>query len=222
MSAFAHIASEALLEARPSTAEFRRLALVYACVAAAVLFLAAIVALGSTDAQASSTVVAFIAAGLIYVLMGAPWNRAIPDETAKLRTDIKTTTSMIGDRARSVAHLRQSIAGFAGRLFDWDGMEGIAPKPYAIADALTFIDKLPSDAPLPDKVYAPGDGEVMFQWLRPGTLIEVGFYGDDTISWFARIPRRDDTNGDNSFDRRYEQRLPPALTDALSALERPA
>jgi hypothetical protein len=58
--------------------------------------------------------------------------------------------------------------------------------------------------------------------LRPGTLIEVGFYGDDTIGWFARIPGRDDTNGDDSFDRRYDQRLPPALIDALSALEKPA
>ena len=105
--------------------------------------------------------------------------------------------------------LRQSIAGYAGRLFDWDGMEGTAPKPDAIADALAFIDQLPSDLSLPDTVYAPGDGEVMFQWQRPETLIEIGFYGDDTVSWFARLPGKACRKGAGAFRRRATNGFSP-------------
>jgi hypothetical protein len=122
------------------------------------------------------------------------------------------------DRARSKGSLKQMIAAYAARVPDWDGMEGTAPRPDAIADALTIIDELPDEVPVPDKVYAPGDGEVMFQWLRPKTLIEIAFYGDDTISWYARIPGEPVSHGDEPFDRRISRTVPKRLADALHSL----
>lgn len=122
------------------------------------------------------------------------------------------------DRAESIRTIKRTIAEYAARAPNWDGMDGIAPKPDAVADALAFIDDLPDDISIPLRVYAPGDGEVMFQWLEPGTLIEVGFYGDDTISWYMRIPGRRDLYGDDEFVRRLGRRLPQPLVDALRAL----
>ena len=129
-----------------------------------------------------------------------------------------SAVNAVSDRATVKAELKELIASYAARQPDWDGMDGIAPRPDAIADALTFVDQLPSSIAIPDDVFAPGDGEVMFQWQRSRIFIEVGFYGDDTISWFARLPGKSDCYGDDPFDRRGGRRISQTLADALQTL----
>jgi hypothetical protein len=123
------------------------------------------------------------------------------------------------DRAMAESDLKQAIATYAARLPNWDGIGGIAPSPDAIADSLTFVNQLSKSIELPDNVYAPGDGEVLFQWRRSGIFIEIGFFGDKTISWYARVSDTEVTYGDDPFDRAQNENLPEALKDALHVVD---
>jgi hypothetical protein len=216
MSVLTEIAQDAWLEAQPTVKDFRRVASIYASVVVLAVVLSVVTAILVTAGGYAQffvlvflfvALIEFVASPSVRVLF-AGWRENPVSQAAAFSLPES-------DRAKSIGLLRQSIAGYAGRLFDWDGMEGTAPRPDAIADALTFIDRFPLESVLPDKVYAPGDGEVMFQWLRPATLIEIGFYGDDTISWYTRIPGRGDVHGDDPFDRHLDLQLPQPLADAL-------
>jgi hypothetical protein len=165
----------------------------------------------------SVTVIAVLLAGSFFFLQPASATKAL-EKLLTVFAYANGVRTAPADRAESIRTIKHTIADYAARAPDWDGMDGIAPRPDAVADALAFIDDLPDDISIPPKVYAPGDGEVMFQWLKPGTLIEVGFYGDDTISWYTRIPGRSDLYGDDEFVRRLGRRLPQPLVDALRAL----
>jgi hypothetical protein len=216
MSILTEIAHDAWLEAQPTMKDFRRVASIYASITllAVVLSVATATLAAAGGYVQSAVVVLLLAAGIHYVARTSVWAPIANWRENSVSKDAPFSFEKT-DRAKSIGLLRQSIAGYAGRLFDWDGMEGTAPRPDAIADALTFIDRFPPESVLPDRVYAPGDGEVMFQWLRPATLIEIGFYGDDTISWYARVPGRADVHGDDPFDRHLDRQLPQPLADAL-------
>jgi hypothetical protein len=216
MSALTQIAQHAWLEAQPTAKDFRRIVLVYA---AAAFFSIVLFAVAATSAAAEGSVQSSIVALLFALLVNFAASANLTDgwRANLLNTDLPFSLRET-DRAKSIGQLRQSIVSYAGRLVDWDGMEGSAPRPDAIVDALTFIDSFPPESVLPDKVYAPGDGEVMFQWVRPATFVEIGFYGDDTISWYARVPGRADVHGDDPFDRHLDRQLPLPLADALHSI----
>src|SRR5262245_112834 len=132
--------------------------------------------LGSADIK--RLIAAALLPAVILMVAAVIWWLASPAR-GRFASHVKDRSVIQGlDRAKAVSNLKQRIAAYAARLPDWDGMNGTAPSPDAIADALAFVDQLPEQAPVPDNVYAPGDGEVMFQWLRPEAFIEVGFYGD--------------------------------------------
>lgn len=59
-----------------------------------------------------------------------------------------------------------------------------APTSAAIEDALAFLDLLPF-GPIMPKVMVAGDGEVGFYWKTANGYIDVGFYGDGTIRYYA-------------------------------------
>ncbi len=196
--------------------DFRRVASIYGSIVVLAVVLSGVTAILATAGSGTQFSVLVLLFVVWIEFIASP---SVKDLFANGRENPVSRTGVFSlhetDRAKSIGLLRQSIAGYAGRVFDWDGMEGTAPKPDAIADALTFIDSFPPECVLPDKVYAPGDGEVMFQWLRPATLVEIGFYGDDTISWYARVPGRTDVHGDDPFDRHLDGQLPQSLADAL-------
>ena len=64
--------------------------------------------------------------------------------------------------------------------------EGTAVSREAIADALRFLDLLPTDSQVPH-VSIADDGEVNFFRRRPGLYIDVGFFGDGEIHYYARV-----------------------------------
>ena len=79
----------------------------------------------------------------------------------------------------------QQIDHFQNLPDDWDGEGGIAPSWEAANAAKTFLAYL-SDDKLPGECHAVGDGEIVLQWRRADSFIEVAFDGR-TISWYARI-----------------------------------
>lgn len=66
----------------------------------------------------------------------------------------------------------------------WPGAEW--PTEAAFKDAISFIDRLP--VPLSEAPYISlaDDGEVNFAWAQEGMLIDLGFYGSGTYSFYAR------------------------------------
>lgn len=69
---------------------------------------------------------------------------------------------------------------------NWDGAGGHAPPGKAVDEGLAFIDLLPLGTPSPTPFVA-GDGEVGFEWKTANGFIEVSFYGDDHIYFYARV-----------------------------------
>jgi hypothetical protein len=115
--------------------------------------------------------------------------------------------------------LKAIVESYHFRPHDWDGRGGHAPTEEAIGDATSFLDQLHSISLFPDNVFSTGDGEIAFQWRRDLIFVEVGFFGDHTISWFARSeqPETIALNGDDTYDRR-DPKLPSKLVSALLSL----
>jgi hypothetical protein len=119
--------------------------------------------------------------------------------------------------ARQLAYLRERIYRFANRSFDWDGDGGNPPNIDAQMDAHAFLEGIP-DGRMPDVILAPGDGEIVFQWRKDGQFIEVGFYGDGTISWYIdRVDGRSPRHSDDPFDRRNPHMVDQNLMSFLTA-----
>ena len=76
------------------------------------------------------------------------------------------------------------------------------PSPDAIDDALRFVELLPADAPAPH-VSVADDGEVNFFRRGPGLFIDVGFFGDGQIHYYARVDALEiDVDGSAPFSGR--------------------
>jgi hypothetical protein len=114
-----------------------------------------------------------------------------------------------------LTELLETIDAFAARRPNWDGFDGHAPSEESVRDAKFFLNSLSAEL-LPDQAFAPGDGEIAFQWRRGTLFLEIGFYGDDTISWFLRGAKGED-HGDDVYDR-ANPRIPERLSLAFSAI----
>lgn len=68
---------------------------------------------------------------------------------------------------------------------DWDGHGAVPPSLNAVLDTITFLDKRPSDISLPFPQIA-SDGEVGLYWRTDKIHVEIGFYGDGELSYYAR------------------------------------
>lgn len=64
--------------------------------------------------------------------------------------------------------------------------DAVWPDDQAFADARTFIERLPlSLIPMPE-VSLAHDGEINFLWEGDDVYVDLGFYGTETYSYFAR------------------------------------
>jgi hypothetical protein len=72
----------------------------------------------------------------------------------------------------------------------WDGYGGRPASKAAVADALAFLEKRPSDIPLPYAQLA-SDGEVGLYWDSDGVFADVGFYGNGKYSFYAKHTSRE-------------------------------
>lgn len=72
---------------------------------------------------------------------------------------------------------------FRSRSIGWDGEDGLPISEAAFEEGKAFLSLLQKlSLGLPDSTFAPGDGELTFQWKNPA-FCEVAFVGDGTISW---------------------------------------
>ena len=91
----------------------------------------------------------------------------------------------------------------------------VKPTSAAVNEALRFLDALPAGVPSPSVSWAE-DGEVGFYWGGEGIYVDVGFYGDGNISYYASVAAAGiDHNGDEDF---ADGALPPPLVSAIAAL----
>jgi len=79
------------------------------------------------------------------------------------------------------------LFGFLGLDDDWDGYGAQKPANKAVYDALEYLNLIPKGIPMPVSM-ASSDGEIGLFWEQQGYYIDVGFYGDDTYSFYAENP----------------------------------
>ena len=172
-------------------------------------------------------------ATLVFVLSTAsPESAPVPDEvdrvrvpaieptadpvigtaSARLQSDLQYL-EMIGPRAWSKAAagslgasvdqrepLREQIRSLLMEADDHLG--GTPPSKAAIHDALRFVDLLPADSPTPH-VSVADDGEINFFRRRDGLYVDVGFFGDGQIHYYARLEDQGiDVDGSRPFSGR--------------------
>lgn len=76
---------------------------------------------------------------------------------------------------------------------DWDGRGAVPPSRDAVLDTIDFLGKRPPDISLPFPQIA-SDGEVGLYWRTGEIHVEIGFYGDGELSYYARhTPASGDT-----------------------------
>lgn len=78
----------------------------------------------------------------------------------------------------------------------------VRPSRAAVNEALRFADLLPADSPALH-VSVADDGEVNFFRRGPGLFIDVGFFGDGRIHYYARVEASGiDVDGSEPFSGR--------------------
>ncbi len=118
-----------------------------------------------------------------------------------------------------LGNLHRRIEMFSRRDINWDGDDGIPPIGSTVREALRFLDNIKSELSLPHEVYAPGDGEIAFQWRgRDGeSFIEVAFEGNSSISWYAKVGKAAPQNDEQPF-RIGSISLDARLVTAISSI----
>ena len=115
----------------------------------------------------------------------------------------------------AIRGLRERIGGYEDLSRDGSGAADEGPNARAVADAQRFLDLLPRGIGLPG-IAPVSDGEVNFFWKTPRAHLDVGFYGDGNIDYYARCEELDvDDDGSEVFDGRT---LPVAIAKLLNAL----
>ena len=115
----------------------------------------------------------------------------------------------------AIRGLRERIGGYEDLSGDGAGRGAEGPNARAVADAQRFLDLLPRGIGLPG-IAPVSDGEVNFFWKTPRAHLDVGFYGDGNIDYYARCEELDvDDDGSEVFDGRV---LPVAIAKLLNAL----
>lgn len=92
------------------------------------------------------------------------------------------------------ALLLNQLNGLRERGDDYDGYEGRMPSTLAIDDAITFYGRLPAGLKIPRAGASP-DGEIGLFWEGEDYLLDLGFYGDGTYTYFARRQGSDNLYG---------------------------
>ena len=115
----------------------------------------------------------------------------------------------------AIRGLRERISGYGNLSRDGSRTGAEIPNAMAVADARRFLDLLPRGIRLP-RIAPVSDGEVNFFWKTSSVHLDVGFYGDGNIDYYARSEELDvDDDGSEVFDGRT---LPVAITKLLNAL----
>ena len=98
----------------------------------------------------------------------------------------------------------------------WNRPDSVAPARAAVDDAERFARSLNlASLPLPH-ISAADDGEINFWWERDGLYVDLGFFGDGSYSFYARLPNGKEMTEDEAPVSR------PLPSELLSFLEKSA
>ncbi|UJJ30245.1 hypothetical protein [Halopseudomonas maritima] len=90
--------------------------------------------------------------------------------------------------ATAMHSVMEAVRPFARLEAGWDGYDGVAPTSKAIDDAERFvIGHLYAFEKRRPRISPASDGEVNFCWRGEGHLLDLGFYGDGTYSYYAKL-----------------------------------
>lgn len=96
---------------------------------------------------------------------------------------------------------------------DWDGYGSRAPSAQAADDAELFaIYNLYRRNANTPKISAASDGEINFSWKNEKGLIDLGFFGDGSYSYYAKLSTGKELISDES---EIEERLPNELLEII-------
>ncbi|MNF91786.1 hypothetical protein D3C84_744010 [compost metagenome] len=110
-------------------------------------------------------------------------------------------------------NLLEKIRGLLTLSAGWDGYTAKVPVSGAIDDAEQFTSNLlPSDGFTLPTVTAASDGEVNFSWKNSLGYIDLGFYGDQTYSYYVRLQNGEELLSDESP---LSESLPTKVIDII-------
>ena len=91
-------------------------------------------------------------------------------------------------------NLRARLRAYEKLGDNWDRDGARCPSPQAVQDALDFLDRRPSDIPLPyPEVGRDGDVGVFWDFKDSRVFAEVSFEGDRTLAYFAAFGAPNET-----------------------------
>lgn len=138
---------------------------------------------GSLTAAAILTLVV-ISTGPYSAFAPDDWSVAPDDWSVTNKTGVSVDAAANGEQEDRYAVLAAEVISFKHLPDGWDGDKSHPPSQSAVDDALAFIDLLPPNTKL--EAMASADGEVGFYCRTADGYVDVGFKGDNSISYFAR------------------------------------
>lgn len=110
---------------------------------------------------------------------------AIPSDTAvQLVKSQGSGQHLNAERDSVIANIRKLGTYRSG----WNRPDSVAPSRAAVNDAERFARNLALASIHLPHISAADDGEINFWWNRDGLYIDLGFFGDGTYSFYARLP----------------------------------
>lgn len=137
------------------------------------------------------------------------------EDTARRPSIEASATNVVlnADRAdlTAIAQIRRLASYDDG----WKGPESVAATRQAREDAEAFARILFERANvLSPRIGMAADGEISFFWKSPRVVVNLGFFGDGTYSYFAQTPQGDSFSDDAAL---ATQALPEGLLALLTA-----
>jgi hypothetical protein len=134
---------------------------------------------------------------------------AIPSDTAvELVKSLGSGQQLNAERDGVIAKIRKLGTYHSG----WNHLDSVAPSRATINDAERFARNLELSSIHLPHISAADDGEINFWWDRDGLYIDLGFFGDGSYSFYARLPNGKEITEDEAP---IAQSLPSELLSLL-------
>lgn len=114
--------------------------------------------------------------------------KSIPSTAAELVKAISPVVLPSQAVTTAMHEIMYRVRPLAALKDGWDGYEGVPPTRTAIEDAEQFaIHHLYAFEKAIPAISPASDGEINFYWENEAGLLDLGFYGDGSYSYFAKL-----------------------------------
>ncbi len=108
------------------------------------------------------------------------------------------------------------VRGFRKYLDGWNGPDSIGPSDKAREEAEQFANSLDLDAIHPPEIGLADDGEINFFWDVNNLYLDLGFFGNGTYSFYAKLPNGEEIIEDSAL---ITQPLPENISYHLKIVD---